>query len=235
MSLHPTTTQDELILLVEDEPDVREALSAILTGSGYRVATAADGHEGISQFHTTNPSLVLLDIGLPGISGQELCQHFRNVSKVPIIILSAYGSEQSKVAALRAGADDYIVKGVGAAELLARIRVNLDRADMPAIGEESDRLYEDDNLKINYTTQSVWVRGDLVDLTPTEYRLLSFLVANPDTPLSSDFLVRRLWEPGYTSDLVKFHIRYLRQKIELDYKKPSLIMTRIGFGYFYAP
>jgi two-component system KDP operon response regulator KdpE len=139
------------------------------------------------------------------------------------------------VAALRAGADDYIVKGVGAAELLARIRVNLDRADMPAMGEESDRLYEDDNLKINYTTQSVWVRGDLVDLTPTEYRLLSFLVANPDTPLSSDFLVRRLWEPGYTSDLVKFHIRYLRQKIELDYKKPSLIMTRVGFGYFYAP
>lgn len=235
MAQQSTGKQDELILLIEDEADVRDALSAVLTGSGYQVVTGADGHEGMSMFHTAGPDLVLLDLGLPGISGQELCQHFRNVSGVPIIILSAYGSEESKVAALRAGADDYVVKGAGAAELLARIRSNLDRAGMPAVGDDLDRLYEDENIKINYTTQSVWVRGDLVELTPTEYRLLSIFVGNPNVPLSSDFLVHRLWEPGYTADLVKFHVRYLRQKVEINPTKPALIRTRIGFGYFYAP
>ncbi|MBI4307125.1 MAG: response regulator transcription factor [Chloroflexi bacterium] len=226
----------EKILLVEDGADVRRALTGLFADAGYQPFGVADGDEAMRAFYSVQPDLVLLDIRLPGLSGLDLCSRIREMSDVPIIIFSGIGDTKEKLDAFNRGADDYVVKTASLDELLARVKTGLRRAAKPVQNPETGTdVYVDAVLQVDFARCAVAVRGKAVDLTPTEFQLLAILVQNAGHPIRADQLLRRVWGPEYnTEDLVKWHIRHLRRKIEDDAEAPKLVVTRRGFGYVYV-
>jgi two-component system KDP operon response regulator KdpE len=224
----------EKILVVEDSPEILNGLIEFFQEEDYDVTGVGTGDAALKIFYQFQPDLVFLDVMLPGLSGFEICTRIRDLSEVPVIMYSALGSETEKVEAFEKGADDYIVKGTGMGEVMARISAALRRAN--AVATDPATTYVDDVLNINYTSQTVAVRGEQIDLTPTEYKLLTTLVHQKGRPIPAEQLLHGVWGREYsTDDLVKWHVGHLRRKLEIDPSTPKLIVTRRGYGYVYLP
>jgi two-component system KDP operon response regulator KdpE len=223
-----------VILLVEDEPQMRRFLRAALGSQGYRLIEATTGADGITQAATRNPDLVLLDLGLPDIDGLEVTRRLREWGNVPIIVVSARGREPDKVEALDAGADDYLTKPFGVPELLARIRVALRRrAREPGEDVTDEPVFEHDGLRVDLAARTVEVGGAEVHLTPTEYKLLLTLVRNAGKVLTHRQLLKEVWGPAHASQTQYLHVYMgqLRQKLEPDPTRPRHLITEPGVGY----
>jgi two-component system KDP operon response regulator KdpE len=221
------------ILVVDDAPQVRRVMRTSLSSQGYTVYEARNGEEALAGVRATPPDLVLLDVNMPGMDGLTACREIRTHSQVPIIMLTVRSAERDKVAALDAGADDYVVKPFGMPELLARIRAALRRA---APGEELPALVAKD-LSIDFSARKVTVRGRQVHLTPKEFDLLRQLVAGQGKPLSHRRLLQSVWGPDYgdETEYLRVVINQLRKKIEADPAHPRLILTEPWVGYRFEP
>jgi DNA-binding response OmpR family regulator len=225
----------EKILLVDDSPEVVQGLTLALAEAGYLTRSATDGPGALREFYSSQPDVILLDLMLPGMTGTEVCKRVRSLSDTPVIILSAVEDEAQKIYALTIGADDYVVKGTGIGELLARIsacirRQELNRTTSAQLG------YADAALEIDFSRHLVRVGGKNLELTPIEFKLLAELVKHEGRPLSSNELLDAVWGPGFETDsLVKWHISRLRRKLSTAMRKPEMdvIVTRRGYGYAY--
>jgi two-component system KDP operon response regulator KdpE len=221
-----------LILLIEDEPQMRRFLRAALVSHDYRLVEAATAKEGLAQAAGRNPDVILLDLGLPDSDGLVVTQELREWSATPIIVLSARGREQDKVAALDLGADDYLTKPFGVEELLARIRVALRHAATPP-GTPAAAVFRAADLKIDLAQRQVFREGEEVHLTPTEYKLLATLVRHAGKLLTHRQLLQEVWGSNYATQThyLRVYMMQLRQKIERDPTRPRLLLTEPGVGY----
>jgi DNA-binding response OmpR family regulator len=215
------------ILVVDDEPDIRELLGLLLQRAGHDVCLTRDGREGLRALHADPPDLVILDITMPGLDGWQTLERIRDLSDVPVLMLTARSAELELVRGLRAGSDDYVIKPFGRQELLARVDVLL-RRTRGAV--QTHEAYADAAIEIDFAGYAVRLRGEPVALTPLEFRLLSAFVRHPYQVLSRDQLIDLAWEdPERVSpDQVKLYVGYLRRKIGAE-----LIQTVRGFGYRY--
>jgi len=217
------------ILVVDDEPPIRRLLRTTLAAQDYRVEEAADG-EAALDFLKRNPvDLIVLDLGLPGMDGLEVVRRLRAGGNVtPIIILSSRDDGAGKVAALDLGADDYVSKPFGAEELSARIRAAL----RPRLQREGEKpLFRSGDLSVDLVRRVVTVRGDEVKLTPREYDLLRLLVSHAGKVLTHKFILHEVWGGETDVQYLRIYVRTLRQKLEADPERPSLILTEQGVGY----
>jgi len=223
------------ILVVDDEKDLVELIAYSLLKEGFSVIKAFDGETALNLVRGESPDLMILDLMLPGIQGIEICKRIRRSqehSTLPIIMLTAKGTELDKVLGLEMGADDYMTKPFSVKELLARVRSLLRRSSMEReTGENS--IFEYKDLQINYTSHIVTVKGREVDLSPTEFRLLKFLALNPGRVYTRDQLLDRVWgdETFVEPRTVDVHIKRLRSQIEEKQAQPQYILTVRGFGY----
>jgi two-component system KDP operon response regulator KdpE len=218
------------VLVIDDEPQIRRALRTSLEAHGYEVATVGTGEEGVIATAEASPDLVLLDLGLPDMDGTEVIARIRGFSEVPVIILSVREGQGDKVAALDAGADDYVTKPFAMEELLARARAALRRAGPEEPPQPTLRYGE---LEVDLARRLVALEGDTLHLTPTEYSLLETLVTNPGKLLTHQWLLRRVWGQGYGTETtyLRTYIRALRRKLGDDAADPALIVTEPGVGY----
>jgi two-component system KDP operon response regulator KdpE len=219
----------EKILVVDDEAPIRRFLSLTLESQGYRVFEAASGGEAISLAAAEKPDVVMLDLGLPDMDGIEVTRLLREWTRAPIIILSVRGAEKDKIAALDAGADDYLTKPFGTGELLARLRAAVRRsARVP-----DSPVFTSGSLTVDLSRRLVSLAGNEVSLTPNEYDLLRALVAGAGKVLTHRQLLREVWGPEYGDELHMLHVNVsnLRHKIEADPSRPHLIVTEPGVGY----
>jgi two-component system KDP operon response regulator KdpE len=224
------------ILVVDDDPQIRRVMKATLVGHGYEVIEARSGEEALEKLSGEMPNLVLLDMNMPGIGGLETCRSLRQGSDIPVIILTVRNSEKDKVAALDAGADDYVTKPFGIEELLARIRAALRRS--PSSPESGPRGFSSPDLEIDFETRRVRARGADVRLTPKEFELLRHLVANAGKPVTHRELLQAVWGPdhGDEPEYLRVFINQVRKKIEPEPAKPRYILTEPWVGYrFVAP
>jgi two-component system KDP operon response regulator KdpE len=221
-----------LILLIEDEPQMRRFLRAALGSHDYRLVEAGTAREGLAQAASRNPDVILLDLGLPDSDGLEVTRRLREWSSSPIIVISARGREQDKVAALDLGADDYLTKPFGVDELLARIRVALRHASLPA-GTAPAPVFEAGDLKVDLANRQVFRGEAQVHLTPTEYKLLAVLVKHAGKLLTHRQLLREVWGSNFIAQTpyLRIYVMQLRQKIEGDPARPRLLLTEPGVGY----
>jgi DNA-binding response OmpR family regulator len=221
------------VLVVDDDDDIRLLLEELLRGAGFGVETANDGRAALRAFHANPADLVVLDLSMPELDGFETLERIRDLSDVPVILLTARGGEIDKVRGFRAGADDYVVKPFGRQELLARIEALLRRAPEPTHLEH----YDDGTLAIDYARRLVVCRGLPVRLTPLEFRLLGALTRHPGQVLSADQLIEQCWghEAGVSRDQVKLYVSYLRKKLRQVADDFEPIETVRGFGYRYVP
>ncbi|MCH7654644.1 MAG: response regulator transcription factor [Chloroflexi bacterium] len=222
------------MLVIDDEDDVRLLVTSRLKRAGYETIGAADGQEGIRLFYRERPDLVVLDLAMPVMDGWEVLRRLREVSTVPVIMLSARAEERDKIKGLKSGADDYIAKPFSGDELEARVEAALRRAAM-APDETELTVFNDGELSVDFPHHEVVARGERIDLSPTEFRLLAALIAHPGQVLTQEQLLDRVWGEEYAEslDVVRLYIGYLRRKIEADPAKPTLIDTVRGFGYRY--
>jgi len=225
------TGEKPLVLVIEDEPQMLRFLRPALEGNGYRIVEAMTGKDGLTQASTRSPDVILLDLGLPDLDGLEVTARLREWSQVPIVIISARGREEEKVAALDAGADDYVTKPFGVQELLARLRVAL-RHRARAGDAQSPRI-EVGDVTIDLEKRRVTRDGEVVRLTPIEYRLLTELARNAGRVLTHSHLLRQVWGPGYVqqSHYLRVYMTQLRRKLEADSTRPRLLLTEAGVGY----
>jgi two-component system KDP operon response regulator KdpE len=225
------TNLDPLVLVVEDEPQMRRFIRASMEAHGYRIAEASSGAEAIALATGRAPDVMLLDLGLPDSDGIDLTRRFREWSRVPIIVISARGREEDKVAALDAGADDYLTKPFSVNELLARVRVALRRASDGA--EHNDVVLEFGELRLDLARHEVTVAGRGVHLTPIEYKLLVLLARNAGRVLTHRQIIKEVWGTSYAgqSHHVRVHMAELRKKIERDAARPRWLITEVGVGY----
>ncbi|HEY7478442.1 MAG TPA: response regulator transcription factor [Actinomycetota bacterium] len=218
------------VLVIDDEPQIRRALRTSLEAHGYEVAVVATGEEGVVGVAQVDPDLVLLDLGLPDIDGTEVIRRIRGFSEVPVIIVSVREGQADKVAALDAGADDFITKPFGMEELLARTRAALRRA-----GADEPQLptLRYGGLEVDLPKRLVTLDGEVLHLTPTEYSLLEALASNPGKLLTHQWLLRRVWGQGYGTETtyLRTYVRALRKKLGDDAASPGLIVTEPGVGY----
>ena len=223
----------QTILVVDDEIRYVRWISVNLEGAGYRVVSATDGATAIQEAAARPLDLVLLDLGLPVLDGFTVCARIREFSDVPIIILTALADEQDKVRGLDLGADDYLVKPFGPPELLARVRAVLRRGGRAAGGPPLVPRFTVGDLEIDFSQHLVRRRGQPVDLSPTEYRLLAHLAQHAGRVVVSDALLNAVWGPEYRDELqhVRLYISRLRHKIEDDPEHPRYVLTRPGVGY----
>ncbi len=217
------------ILVVDDELAIQRFLRTVLAGNGFSVQLAENGQSGLTAAAVVRPDLILLDLGLPDMDGIEVIRRLREWSKVPIIVLSVREREDDKVKALDAGADDYLTKPFGIAELLARIRVALRRA----VQEAPAPIYRIEELVVDLTRRRVLVRDREVQLTPTEYELLRLLVTHGGKVLTHRQILKRIWGATYVEQphVLRVNISNLRHKIEADPSRPRYILTEPGVGY----
>lgn len=218
------------ILVVDDEPAIRKFLRTALDSYGYSIYEAARGEDALVSVATERPDIVLLDLGLPDMDGIEVTRRLREWTQVPIVVISVRDQESEKVSTLDAGADDYLTKPFGIAELMARIRVALRRSISP----EKEPVFKIGDLVIDMARRLVTVSGQSVSLTPTEYDILRTLVINSGKVLTHRQLAHSIW--GNTTDddqahLLRVHVRNLRAKIEVDPSRPYYLMTEPGVGY----
>jgi two-component system KDP operon response regulator KdpE len=221
-----------LVLIIEDEPHMRRALRAMLTGNGFQVVEAAGAREGLMQASGRNPEVILLDLGLPDLDGRDVTRTLRRMTAAPIIVISARGQEHDKVQLLDLGADDYLTKPFGVAELLARIRVALRHAARPLANLEEPIVLGND-VKVDPLRRQVF-RGDAeVHLTPTEYRLLITLLRHAGRVLTHRQLLEQVWGANYTAQThyLRVYMAQLRNKLEADPTRPRFLLTEPGVGY----
>ncbi len=220
------------ILLIEDEPQVRRYLRTSLPPQGYRLLEAATGEEGLRLASLEVPDLVLLDLGLPDLDGLEVARRLREWSDVPIVVLSARGQEWQKVEALDAGADDYLTKPFGFAELLARIRAALRRAARIKSGQ-SEAVFVSGPLRVDLAARQVFLGEEEIHLTPIEFRLLAVLVKNAGRVVTQKQLLEAVWGPrrGAHAHYLRVYMAHLRRKLEPDLAHPALFTTEAGVGY----
>lgn len=219
------------ILVVDDEIEIMRALQRSLTAHGFEVFTANTGEDALTAIVNHRPDLMLLDLGLPGISGLEVCKRVREQSSLPIIVLSVKDAERDKVRALDLGADDYVPKPFGMDEVLARIRVALRHTAQVNSGTEPSFMVGP--LKVDFAQRQVLVNGKEIKLTPTEYDLLKVLIKNSGKILTRQMLLSQVWGTGYGTESHYLHvyIGQLRRKIEPDPAHPRFILTVSGVGY----
>jgi two-component system KDP operon response regulator KdpE len=220
------------ILIIEDEQPIVRFLRATLGSQGHTLHEASDGRTGVTQAATCRPDLILLDLGLPDMDGLEVIRRVRAWSAVPIIIISARGQESDKVAALDAGADDYLTKPFGVLELMARMRVALRHAGR--IGEEAESaVFVSGDLKVDLAGHLVFLREQEVSLTPLEFRLLAVLIKHAGKVVTHRQLLREVWGPHLTeeSHYLRVFVHQLRRKLEDDPARPKYILTEAGVGY----
>jgi two-component system response regulator RegX3 len=224
------------ILLVEDEAVLRHSLAFSLEQEGLTVVAAEDGVSALELAERERPDLVVLDIMLPGLDGWEVCRRLRRSSAVPVIMLSARGSEIDKVLGLEMGADDYLTKPFSTRELIARIRAALRRVALDRGAETGRGVIAVGDLRIDLDRHAVWVRNEPVSLSPKEYRVLRELITHRGQVLSRDTLIDRVWGKEFMGDLktLGVHVRWLREKIEPDPTNPQYILTVRGTGYLFA-
>jgi two-component system KDP operon response regulator KdpE len=219
------------VLVVDDEPQILRALQTSLRGAGYDVFTADTAESALTEAAAREPDAVILDLVLPDGSGTDVCVELRRWSTVPILVLSAVGEESAKVAALDAGADDYVTKPFGIDELLARLRAVLRRVETTG-----NPIVEAGALRIDLQKQLVTLDGTRVQLTPHEFALLSLLARNPGKLLTHAAILREVWGPSYgrESHYLHVYVSQLRRKIEPDPTRPRYILTEPGAGYRFA-
>jgi two-component system, OmpR family, KDP operon response regulator KdpE len=218
------------VLVVDDEAPIRRALSTNLTARGYEVDLAATGEQALQLAARHHPDAVVLDLGLPGMDGIDVVKGLRGWSNVPILILSARGAEADKVAALDAGADDYVAKPFGMDELLARLRAALRRAT-PA---DEAAVVTTAHFSVDLAAKQVTAPGaGLIRLTPTEWQLVEVLVRNPGKLIAHRQLLQEVWGPGYEeqSNYLRVHMAHVRRKLEPDPSQPRYFVTEPGMGY----
>ena len=221
------------ILVVDDEPQIRRVMRSTLSSRGYVISEAKTGEEALETMREERPDLVLLDMNMPGMGGIEACREIRRASDVPIIMLTVRNAERDKVAALDAGADDYVVKPFGIEELLARIRAALRRYSP----DDTLPSFVSKDLMINFEARQVTVRDRAVHLTPKEYEVLKRLVASQGKPLTHRRLLQSVWGPDYGEETenLRVVINQLRKKIEANPTRPKYILTEPWVGYRFQP
>ena len=220
-----------VVLVIEDEPQMRRFLKTSLESHDYGLVEAVNAREGLSQATGRNPDVILLDLGLPDLDGIALTRRLREWSRTPIIVISARGREQDKIAALDAGADDYLTKPFGIGELLARLRVALRHAAVPEGGGEP--VFEVGDLKVDLAARLVFRQGAEVHLTPIEYKLLATLVRHAGKVLTHRQLLKEAWGPNAVerTHYVRVYMTQLRHKLEEDPSRPRYLLTESGVGY----
>ena len=223
---------EPVVVLIEDEPQIRRFLRATLTGQGYRLFEATTGADGLVEVGSRQPDVVIIDLGLPDIDGIDVIRRLREWTAVPIIVLSARGQERDKVTALDVGADDYVSKPFGADELLARIRVAL-RHTAGASHEGDDATFQVGELRIDLLRRQVFVGDREVRLTPIEYKLLAALVRHAGKVVTHAQLLRDVWGPTHTDQAhyVRVYLAHLRHKLETEPARPRYLLTEPGVGY----
>ena len=220
------------ILVVEDEASYRDTLAILLPKEGHQVVLAADGHEALARFADSNPDLILLDLMLPGISGNEVCRTIRQTSNIPIIMLTAKDSETDEVVGLEIGADDYITKLASSSKIIARINKVLSRRTEPVLDEDEDTLVAGP-VKLDIERHVVTINGEKKNFPLKEFELLELLMRNVNRVLPRHLIIERVWGSNYFGDTktLDVHIKRLRTKIEPDSDRPQHIITVRGLGY----
>ncbi len=228
-----------IAILIEDEPQIRRFVRAALEGEGWQVHEADTARRGLVDAGTRKPDLLVVDLGLPDGDGLDLIRDVRGWSNVPIVVLSARADESDKIAALDAGADDYLTKPFGVGELLARVRANLRRPRAGAGGSsaelsgEGDAVFRFGTVEVDRRARLVRRNGEEVHLTPIEYRLLSVLVANTGRVMTHRQLLREVWGPSHAdqSHYLRIYMGHLRQKLEKNPAQPEHLLTETAVGY----
>ncbi len=222
-----------LVLIIDDEPQIRRLLTVTLEANGFRVVSAVSGQEGVCLAAQHRPALVILDLGLADVSGQEVLRRLREWSNVPVIILSVQDDERGKVAALDNGADDYVTKPFNSAELLARLRVALRHAVRP----DEESVFQSGRLVVDLANRRVTVSGREISFTATEYKLLRLFVRHAGKVLTHRQILREVWGPGaeQQTHYLRVYVAHLRVKLEPDPSRPTLILTEPGVGYRLKP
>lgn len=221
------------ILVVEDDPAVRNLVTTALDLHGYDVEKAETGELAIMEAASRNPDLIMLDLGLPDIDGVEVITKIRSWSAVPIIVISARIEDSDKIGALDAGADDYLTKPFSVEELLARVRASLRRSGMAGAGAAESSTFDNGPLHIDFAAGCATLAGEELQLTPTEYKLLALLAKNVGKVLTHTFITHEIWGTSWDSDIASLRVfmRTLRKKVEADPAHPQLIQTHVGVGY----
>jgi two-component system, OmpR family, KDP operon response regulator KdpE len=221
-----------LVLVIEDEPEMRRFLGGALRAHDYQVVEAKSAREGLAQAAGRNPEIVLLDLGLPDLDGLEVTREIRRSARTPIIVISARGQEHDKVTALDLGADDYLTKPFGISELLARIRVALRHSSLPADGS-GDELFQAGDVRVDLLRRQVFVGTSEAHLTPTEYKLLAILIRHAGRVMTHRQLLQEVWGANYADQThyLRVYMAQLRHKLERDPTRPQLLLTEPGIGY----
>lgn len=227
-----STSRRRRILVVDDEPRMIHFIRLNLEHDGFEVYQATSGIKTLDQFRDQLPDLILLDVMMPDIDGFETLRLIREISNVPVIMLTAKGDEDDRVKGLELGADDYITKPFSPRELVSRVRAVLRRTEMPGTPTHEE-IQVDDRLKIDFDRREVWVEDQLVKIRPTEYRLLYHLVQNAGWVVPHEQLLAKVWGYEYREEThyLRLYINYLRKKIEQDPSNPQYILTERGVGY----
>ena len=220
------------ILVVDDEERMVRFIRLNLEHDGFQVTEAFNGKQAVQRLRDVNPDLILLDVMMPDLDGFEVLEMVREISNVPVIMLTAKGEEDDRVRGLEKGADDYVTKPFSPRELVSRVRAVLRRTE-GATGSMHGLIEVDERLKIDFDRREVWLEGKIVKLRPTEYRLLFHLVQNAGWVVSHDQLLAKVWGYEYRDEphYVRLYINYLRQKLEKDAANPKYILTERGVGY----
>ena len=225
----------ETILLVDDDSEFLGLARTCLQNAGYTVMTAEDGKIGLRRVFSGRPNLVVLDGNMPRMNGWEVCNLIRDMSNIPVIMVTVNGETSDRLRGFDVGADDYMTKPIDFSELLARIGAVLRRCSIEMQDEVSESFHYGE-VEVDWKGHQVYVRGELVKLSPTEFKLLSCLMKNGGWIVTHEQLLQKVWGPNYIGDksFVKLYVRYLRQKIEEDPRNPRLILTERGVGYRFA-
>jgi len=224
---------NDRVLVIEDEPDIALGIRTVLERSGFTVTATANGRGGLRAFHSQHPDIVVLDVGLPEMDGWTVLDRIREMSEVPVLMLTAHGQEADKVRGLRAGADDYLTKPFGQGEFVARVQALLRRS--AGADKQVAEVFDDGTVRVNFAAHEVAVAGAPVELTATEYRLLAVLVRHRGQVLSPAKLLELVWSDplGIGPDRVKYSVMRLRRKLGDAAGAESLIEAVRGFGYRY--
>jgi DNA-binding response OmpR family regulator len=225
---------DQRVLVIDDDDDIRILVVELLQRAGLQVTEASDGRAGLRVLHQSPPDLVVLDVSMPELDGWQTLERIRDLSDVPVLMLTARGAELERVRGLQGGADDYMVKPFGRQELVARVQALLRRSR--ASGMDTRETYADDRVSIDFAQRAVTYEGREVALTPLEFKLLSVLVRHPRQVLSRDQLLELVWGDAYgvSGDQVKLYVGYLRRKLDPEQPESVPIETVRGFGYRYV-
>ncbi len=238
-TLHPEQVEATTrVLIIEDDPSIAEAVRRVVAKQNGTGVIASDGRNGLRNFFEDRPNLVVLDIGLPGMDGWEVLERIRDLSEVPVLILTAHDLEQEKVRGLTSGADDYLTKPFGVQELGARIQALLRRSQSAAVATSSESTtYRDANLEVDWAAREVRVDGEVVGLTKLEFQLLQTFVRHPGQALATQQLLEQVWNDpfGIGPERVKFTVLRLRRKLGWQEDQKDVLEAIRGYGYRYTP